>query len=74
MTEPRTPTGKRLAEGHDDRDPFVASLLAIEGEATAMERGRILSSAREWWAKDMALDPLATWTLDMVEDIIEEKI
>ena len=41
MTEPRTPTGKRLAEGHDDRNPFVARLLAIEDEAASMERVRL---------------------------------
>jgi len=40
MNEPSTPTGKRLAEGRDDRNPFVARLIAIENEAAEMEAAK----------------------------------
>ena len=46
MTTPRTPTGKRLAQG--DGEAYPSTILAIEDEAAAMERERL--EAQGWHA------------------------
>ena len=74
MNEPSTPTGKRLAEGRDDRNPFVARLIAIENEAAEMEAAKCdetVQALQDCGRDLVAAEDLADQLAEVLRDVLK---